>query len=340
MPLDSLNGWGGIGHNSGAGGGGNRRGGMFTYDSSFYDSTGAFLIGELERLDQTIHDPLYSVTWGRDIDLREDVTIGDEVSSFTNSSFAVAGGINPAGINWIGKNVNTISGAQLDIGKTPQPLFLWGMEVSYTQPELQSAQRVGRPIDDQKYQVMRVKHLMDTDQLVYLGDATLGTYGLINHPSISVANVTGGAWSAATPDAIIAQVNEILATTWQNSGYAQAPDQLRVPPQQFGLLVSTKVSTAGNISTLRYLQENTICNTQNGKPLNIQPLKWLSNAGVGSANRMLAYTKQYDRVRFPMTPLSRTPLEWRSIYNITTYYGRLGVIEVVYPETLLLRDGI
>jgi hypothetical protein len=41
-----------------------------------------------------------------------------------------------------------------------------------------------------------------------------------------------------------------------------------------------------------------------------------------------------------MTPLSRTPLEWRSIYNITTYYGRLGVIEVVYPETLLLRDGI
>jgi hypothetical protein len=106
------------------------------------------------------------------------------------------------------------------------------------------------------------------------------------------------------------------------------------------MMVSAKVSTAGNISVLRYLQENTICNTQNGKPLNIQPLKWLSNAGVGSANRMLAYTKQYDRVRFPMTPLSRTPLEWRSIYNITTYYGRLGVIEVVYPETLLLRDGI
>jgi hypothetical protein len=41
-----------------------------------------------------------------------------------------------------------------------------------------------------------------------------------------------------------------------------------------------------------------------------------------------------------MTPLQRTPLEWRSIYNLTTYYGRLGVIEVVYPETILYRDGI
>ena len=65
---------------------------LLTFDSEFSytrDSTGAFLIGELERLDQTLHDPLVAVTWGRDIDLREDVTIADEVSSFTNSTFAI-----------------------------------------------------------------------------------------------------------------------------------------------------------------------------------------------------------------------------------------------------------
>jgi len=42
---------------------------MLTYDKYTIDSTGAFLIGELERLDQTLHEPLYNVTWGRDIDL-------------------------------------------------------------------------------------------------------------------------------------------------------------------------------------------------------------------------------------------------------------------------------
>src|ERR1700688_4558988 len=46
-----------------AGGGGNR--------TRTYDSTGAFLVGELERLDQKLHDPLVAVTWSRDIDLRE-----------------------------------------------------------------------------------------------------------------------------------------------------------------------------------------------------------------------------------------------------------------------------
>ena len=72
---------------------------LFTYDSGFTrDSTGSFLVGELERLDQTIHAPLVAYTYGRDIQMREDVTIADEVSSFTNSAFAAAGGIIPGGI--------------------------------------------------------------------------------------------------------------------------------------------------------------------------------------------------------------------------------------------------
>ena len=33
---------------------------MLTYDQYTIDSSGAFLIGELERLDQTLHAPLLS----------------------------------------------------------------------------------------------------------------------------------------------------------------------------------------------------------------------------------------------------------------------------------------
>src|SRR5690348_5154790 len=91
---------------------------MMTFDQMTVDSTGAFLIGELERLDPTLHEPLATVTWGRDIDLREDVTLADEVSSFTNSSFASPGGINPAGKAWMSTDTNAITGIAIDIGKT------------------------------------------------------------------------------------------------------------------------------------------------------------------------------------------------------------------------------
>lgn len=327
------------------------RDGLQTYDRRTIDSTGAFLVGELERLDQKLHEPLVAVTWSRDIDLRSDVTIADEVSSFTNSTFASAGGIQPAGKSWVGKDASSISGIQLDIGKTPQPLTLWGQELSYTIPELESAIKLGRPVDAQKLKGLQLKHQMDTDEQVYIGDALLGLQGLINSSKVSVANVANGAqgspnWTTKSPDEILADVNEILTTAWAAAGWAVMPGELRIPPAQYGYIATVKVSANADKSILTYVLENNIT-TKSGGRLNIQPLKWCIGAGAGgtqgvlnTGDRMVAYTKDEERVRFPMVPLQRTPLEFRGLFQITTYYGRLGVVEFVYPETVLYRDGI
>lgn len=319
---------------------------MMTFDQLTVDSTGSFLIGELERLDPTLHEPLATVTWGRDIDLREDVTLADEVSSFTNSSFASPGGINPAGKAWMSTDTNAITGIAIDIGKTTNPLFLWGMELKYTLPELASAQKIGRPIDTQKYDGLRLKYQMDIDEQVYVGDTTFNKPGLFNNSSVAQTNVaatgtgTTTQWANKTPDQILADVNEVLTSAWTASGWAVVPSELRLPPVQFSYLVSQKVSTAGNVSILEFLRNNSMANAANGRPLNIQAVKWLTGLGAGSTDRMVAYTRDRDRVRFPLVPLQRTPLEYRSIYQITTYYGRLGCVEFVYPETIAYRDGI
>ncbi len=334
--------------------------GLTTYDRRTIDSTGAFLIGELERLDQTIHDPLVSVTWSRDIDLREDVTIADETSSFTNSSFAAAGGIggvssnspygNFGGKAFIGKDANTITGVSLDIGKTAQPLYLWGMELSYTIPELESAQRLGRPVDAQKFSALKLKHQMDIDEMVYIGDPTISQTGLINNGSVTATNVVANGsshttWAAKLGDTtgaddVLNDVNTLLNSVWASSAWAVCPSELRLPPTQYSLLVSHKVSSAGNMSLIEYLKINSLSNSVNGRPLNIQPLKWLNGAGASATNRMMAYSKDKERVRYPLVPLQRTPLEYRSIYQLTTYFGRLGVIEFVYPETAGYGDGV
>lgn len=314
---------------------------MYTYDRQTIDSTGSFLIGELERLDQTLHAPLASVTWSRDIDLREDVSIADETSSFTNSSFAAAGGPSPTGKSWIGKDVNAIQNISLDIGKTMSPLTLWGMELGWTIPELESAQKLGRPIDQQKYAGMQLKHNMDIDEQVYIGDELLGLFGLVNSPRVTnVSNAQTGSWATATPQQILDDVNELLNSVWKESGYAICPSKLLLPPIQFSKLVSTLISQAGNISVLEFLKANSLANTLNGRPLDIQPVKWLAGRGASGKDRMVAYTQDQQRVRFPLVPLQRTPLEYRSLYQLTTYFGRLGAVEFVYPETLGYRDGI
>lgn len=324
---------------------------MMTYDQATIDSTGVFLVGQLERLDQTLNMPLVEYTWSRDIDIRTDVSPADEIASWTNSAFGMSGGINPAGLNWISNEGNAIAGPSVDIGKTPQPLRLWGTEVKYTVPELVKAQALGQPIDAQKIEAMNVKRNMDLDQIVYIGDSSQGFTGLVNNSAVTPSNVPNGAsaqsiWTKKSPDEILTDVNEILTTSWQNSAWAVLPNRLLLPPAQLGYLAATKNSNAGNVSILTYVLENNICKKM-GVDLQILPLKWLIGMGVGgtqgtlgTVDRMVAYNKDKKYVQYPMTELQRTPLEYRSLFQITTYWARFGQVEVRYNTTISYRDGI
>lgn len=322
------------------------------------DSTGAFLVGELERLDQTMHDPLVSVTWSRDVDLREDVTIADEVSSFTLSTYGSAGSLGTGngignGKAWIGKDTNQMTGIGVDIAKIPQELRPWGMELKYTILELESSVKIGRPIDQQKYSGLILKHQMDIDEQVYIGDTATGDTGLVNNSRVTnVTNVVTGLsgstqWAQKTPDEILTDFNTLVTSAWAASGWAVMPERVLIPPQQFGYISTAKVSQAGNVSVLRYVQDNSILTTSGKGKLVILPLKWLIGAGVGgtlgvpgTVDRMIAYTKEKNKVRYPMTMLQRTPIQYDSIYHKTTYFCRLGSIEAVYPETMAYADGI
>ncbi|CAI1592954.1 DUF2184 domain-containing protein [Serratia fonticola] len=313
---------------------------MFTYDQATVDSTGMFLIGELERLDQNINMPLVQYTWSRDIQLREDVSIADTISSFTNTSFAASGTPNANGKNWIGINSTAINGMNIDINKTGFPLTLWGMELGWTVVELAAAQQVGRPVDSQKYDGMQLKWQMDTDEQVYVGDTGLGVKGLLTYDGVLTTNAVG-AWTEATdPNVIRAAINSLLSASWAKSGYTMVPTDLLLPPEKFSILSSIIVSTAGNQSLLTYLQTNTIAFHQNGRPLNIRSVKWLKGLGLGGTDRMVAYTNDRKFVRFPMVPLRNVPIQYRGIQQLTTYYGKLGTVESPYVETLAYMDGI
>ncbi|ECE8106603.1 DUF2184 domain-containing protein, partial [Salmonella enterica subsp. enterica serovar Newport] len=200
---------------------------MITFDQATVDSSGAFLIGELERLDQGLNLPLVGYTWTRDIQLREDVSIADDISSWTNTSFGVAGsGANPNGKNWVGKDSTAIAGVNVDISKDGNPLNLWGMELGWTVVELAAAQQVGRPIDTQKYDGMQLKWQMDNDEQVYVGDEALGLKGLTNLVGVMLNNATK-TWANSTNDEILDSVNSILSNSWAASGYSVVPSDLR-----------------------------------------------------------------------------------------------------------------
>jgi hypothetical protein len=77
-----------------------------------------------------------------------------------------------------------------------------------------------------------------------------------------------------------------------------------------------------------------------GSPLEIVTTKWANGSGAAGTDRMVCYSQDYGYVRFPMTEMSRMPLQFDGTLHKTTYYARLGQVEIIYPELVGYRDGI
>lgn len=267
-------------------------------------STGAFLVGELERLDQELYAPLADFTWSRDIDLREDVTIADEVTSFMLANYAGGfGSIGGSGKSWIKGMDTTPARVSVETSKVTTPLTPWGMEVSYSIFELQKAMQVGRPIDVQKYDAMKFKHQLDIDQQVYMGDEGIGVKGLLNNDAV-VAKSNLGSVDVKTMSAgdAVELFNSVLEASWKATQYIRIPDTILIPPALFAALASKQLPNVDK-NVLEYVLQNNIA-VSNGGKLTIRPVKWLNDSSINSGNgRLVAYTKARDVVRFPLVQL-------------------------------------
>ncbi len=310
-----------------------------------FDSTLAYYVNQLDNLDKKLYEPLFSVTWGRDIKLRSGITMANESTSFIRSTIGAVGTQNATGKPWISPNTTTLPGVSINGERVTLPLRLLGQEVSYSSVELERSQLLGQPIDAQKFNALNTIYQMATDEMIYVGDAAVGAEGLVNSTLVtsgSVPNGTGGSplWINKTPDEILKDVNDMITAAWQASGFAVCPDKLLLPPAQFAYISSQKISTAGNVSILTFLEDNSISLRVNGRKLDIQPLKWLTGRGAAGADRMVAYTNDEERVRFPMVPIRRETPYYLGIKFNAPYIWAFGEVEFVYPETAVYRDGI
>lgn len=310
-----------------------------------FDSTLAYFVNQLDNLDRRLYEPLYNVSWGRDMNLRTGITMANESTSFIRSNIGGIGTQSAQGKPWISPNTTTLPGVSINGERVVLPLRLLGQEISYTSVELERSQLLGQPIDAQKFEAMNVMYQMHTDEMVYVGDSEVGATGLLNSSLVTSGAVAAGAstdtkWSTKTPDEILKDVNDMITAAWQASGFAVCPDKLLLPPQQFAYISSQKISDAGSVSILTFLEDNSISLRVNGRKLDIQPVKWLAGRGASGADRMVAYTNQEDKVRFPMVPVRRETPYYLGIKFNAPYIWAFGEVEFPYPETVIYRDGI
>lgn len=319
----------------------------FAMDAASISGGMAFLVGELEKRDEKLHEPLTSVTWARDMPVKTGGGWVDSVSVF-DVSYGTTGGTDEG---LMGNETNDLPIMQADIGKDVYRVFQWGHILRVPFIDQQKLQKIGRNLDDILNKGLHLVHDKAIDKNVYVGQTKHGTYGLVNDPTIATATAaphtalgSDTQWVNKTPDEILADINRVQLTTWANAEYdlKGMANHILIPAEQYAYIVHTKVGVTGDKSILTYLLENNIGKNQ-GVELNIFPCRWCDGAGTGSADRMVAYSNDYDMVRFDITvPLQRmaTQASVPHMAYLTPYVTQFSQVQWIYRQHAMYLDGI
>ena len=302
-----------------------------------------FLMKELEKVDETILEPLSATEWPRDMPV---VTGGGLIESVASIdvTYASTGGEDD---NLFFDAANDIPVIQADMSKSVARTFNFAEYMAFSVMEREKMMGIGRDPETFLNKGIRLHCDKLIDRNVYQGFEKVNSTGLVNNPAIariSAATAAGGGtrWSQKTADEILNDINSAISTLWKDNDCSidALPNHILIPVEQFGALVTRKVSDDSERSILSYVLENNLT-TQQGGELIISPCKWCSRAGSSRSDRMVVYCNHIDRICFNLTqPLRRMETEYSDMRYKIPYIAQFSEVRFLYPSTVRYMDAI
>ena len=307
------------------------------------DDAYLFLMKELERVDEKILEPLTGTDWPRDMPVITGGGITDSIATI-DVSYASTGKEDD---NLFYDAANDIPVIQADMTKKVARTFSFAEYLALNRMEREKMWKVGRDLETVLNKGIHLHFDKVVDQNVYVGFRKVGSTGLCNSPVIARSAASRGTsgqtrWMSKTADEILNDINTAVSAVWEENNCASdaLPNHILVPVEQYGMLVTRKVSDDSERSILTYVLENNLA-TRQGKPLIIDPCKWCSGVGSDSSDRMVVYINQVDRICFNLTqPLQRFETEYIDMRIKIPYYAQFSEVRFLYPSTVRYMDAI
>ena len=302
-----------------------------------------FLMKELEKVDEAILEPLAATEWPRDMPVVTGGGLLENIASI-DVTYASTGSDDD---NLIFDAANDIPVIQADMSKSVARCYTFAEYMAFNVVEREKMMGIGRDPETFLNKGIRLHCDKVIDRNVYKGFAKVSSTGLVNNPNITRISADTGAggsshWADKTADEILADINKAISTLWKDNDCSPdaLPNHILVPVEQFGLLVTRKVSDDSERSILTYVLENNIA-TQQGSDLVISPCKWCTRAGSANNDRMVVYCNSVDRICFNLTqPLCRMNTEYSEMRIKIPYIAQFSEVRFLYPSTVRYMDGI
>ncbi len=304
-----------------------------------------FLIKELEKVDDKILEPLTGTDWPRDMPVITGGGLIESISSI-DVTYASSGGEED---NLFFEAANDIPVIQADMSRQIARTFNFAEYMAFSVLEREKMTQVGRDPETFLNKGIRLHCDKLIDRNVYTGFTKVTSTGLCNNPSVLRASAdphtAGGTdtqWQYKTADEILNDINSAISALWRDNDCSSdaLPNHILIPVQQFGALVTRKVSDDSERSILTYVLENNL-SAQQGGELTISPCKWCAGIGSNGSDRVVVYMNRVDRICFNLTqPLRRMDTEYSDMRIKIPYIAQFSEVRFLYPSTVRYLDGI
>jgi len=304
----------------------------------FYDAaTGfAFLLSKLTYIESKLFEKKYkAITYNLIIPVSNEAgEWAESVTYIYMDGFAVA--------EFVGTKSLNVPIAEIGTEKVTIPVELGATGYEYSDEELRQAIHLGRPLPQLKANAARRAYEEHAQRVGMTGDTTHNMPGFINNANVTAATVvnpgSGTEWVNKTPNQILFDINDLMGDIFVDTLQVEKPDTLALPTAQWNYLAGTPRSDNSDTTLLAWLIANSPYITSDA---DIIPMSELAGAGAGSTDRMMAYTKDMDKVVYhiPMPLKFTEPQRKGRGFQVPGEYKLAGV-EFRYPGSARYGDGI
>jgi hypothetical protein len=307
--------------------------GQFSMDAA----TGlAFLLSQLTYLESKMYSKLYkAITYNLIIPISEEAgEWAESITYFYMDGRAIA--------KFVGTKSLDVPIAEIGTEKITVPVELGATGYEYSDEELRQAIYLNRDLAQSKANMARRAYEELAQTVGMTGDTAHNLPGFINNVNVTAVSVvnpgSGTEWVNKTADQIIFDVNDLFGDIFADTLQVERADTLLLPTAQWNYIAATPRATNSDQSILKWLVANSPFLKSED---DVIPTPEMNAAGAGGTDRMMAYTKDSDKVimHIPM-PLRFTEPQRKGLgYQIPGQF-KLGGVEFRYPGSARYADGI
>jgi len=232
--------------------------------------------------------------------------------------------------------------ADVEMTKFETEVFTAGIGYGYGWEEINQAQMLGISLPSEKAMAAARAYEEMVDRVALEGDSGKGfAGGLFNYPTVTATAATTGDWATATPDEILADINQALSLVQNQTNSTAMADTLILPYSKFNTIGSRRLTDTG-ITILEFVRRFNIYTAQTGRDLTLRAARKLDAAGAGGVSRMVAYRRSPEVLKLHVPMVHRFLPVWQSgplRFDVPGVF-RLGGLDIRLPGQVTYVDGI